>query len=89
MTIRQYPLEWRKGQWKATCDRCGFDYHSPSLRLEWTGLRVCSACFDTRHPQDYLQGKPDLQAPEWVRNPGDPVEPFVNENGTDITADDL
>ena len=89
MTIRQYPLEWRKGQWKATCDRCGFDYHSPSLRLEWTGLRVCSACFDTRHPQDYLQGKPDRQAPEWVRNPGDPVEPFVNEGGTDITADDL
>tara|TARA_R110000803_G_scaffold177722_1_gene240073 strand:+ start:285 stop:626 length:342 start_codon:yes stop_codon:yes gene_type:complete len=35
----------------AICDRCGFQYKYTSLKKEWTGFRVCSECFEVKHPQ--------------------------------------
>jgi len=35
----------------AICDRCGFKYRRSELRKEWTGLLVCKADFDPKHPQ--------------------------------------
>ena len=29
----------------AICDRCGFKKKLHDLRKEWTGLKVCDACF--------------------------------------------
>lgn len=55
------------GQWNAICDRCGFKFKSSQLRKEWTGYRVCSGCFEPRHPQDYLKGRKDKQSPPWTR----------------------
>lgn len=81
------------GQWKADCDRCGFTYKSRQLRLEWTGLRVCSGpgtndCWEPRHPQDFLRGKKDRQAPPWVRpeQEGTDVSPG---SGNEVTGDNL
>lgn len=62
-------------RWKAICDRCGFEYWSDELRKEWTGLMVCRADWEPRHPQDTIRAKPDRQAPPWVRP--DPEESFV------------
>lgn len=62
------------GTWKACCDRCGFNFRNTQLRLEWTGLRVCAECFEERHPQDFVQGVPDRQAPPWVRPEPEPVD---------------
>jgi len=62
------------GTWKACCDRCGFNFRNTQLRLEWTGLRVCGECFEQRHPQDFVQGVADRQAPPWVRPEPDPVD---------------
>lgn len=36
---------------RAICDRCGFEYPYLELRPEWTGHRVCSACWESKHPQ--------------------------------------
>jgi hypothetical protein len=36
---------------RAYCDRCGFDYPLLSLKKEWNNLRVCSECFEPKHPQ--------------------------------------
>jgi hypothetical protein len=33
------------------CDRCGFRYKYLELRMEWTGFKVCSECFEPKHPQ--------------------------------------
>jgi len=60
------------GQHNVICDRCGCKYKSGQLRLEWTGLRVCSgagtnACWEPRHPQDHVRGRKDKQAPDWAR----------------------
>lgn len=76
------------GQHNAICDRCGFKYKSGQLRLEWTGLRVCDGvgtnrCYEPRHSQDGVRGKPDRQAPAWVRPEGPDTFPDPPE------ADDL
>lgn len=67
-----------KGQWNAVCDRCGYEYKSGKLRKEWNGLRTCSGpgtnnCWEPRHPQETIKGKPDRQNPPWTRPEGDDV----------------
>jgi hypothetical protein len=75
------------GLWKAQCDRCGFWLKSDKLRLEWTGLRVCSACLDHRHPQEFVRGKADKQVTAWSRPATEGTD--VSSDGTMITPDDL
>lgn len=71
--MRTEPTGYVAGAWKACCDRCGFNFRNTDLKLEWTGLRVCGECFEVRHPQDFVQGVADRQAPAWVRPEPDPV----------------
>ncbi len=80
--------EFTAGQWKVQCDRCGFWMKSGALRLEWTGLRVCDKCLDYRHPQEFMQGKADRQAPPWAR-PATEGPDITPETGTPVTEDDL
>lgn len=76
---------YKHGQWNAICQRCGFKHKSSEIRLEWTGLRVCGKCHETRHPQDMLEAKEDRQAPPWVSP--EATDNFVATN--EITRDDL
>ncbi len=82
---------YKHGQWLALCDRCGFKYHSGQLRKEWTGLMVCCGggtnnCWEVRHPQEFVRGKKDRQAPPWVRP--EPADTFIDPN-TPTSWDDL
>lgn len=86
-------MTYEAGQWKAVCDRCGHDYKARQLRLEWTGLRVChgadtNGCWEPRHPQDYLRGKADRQAPPWTRPEQAEIDVSVG-SGNEVSADDL
>jgi len=68
------------------CMRCGFRCKGSELRKEWTGARVCNACWDPK-PEDL---KPPRIKPEGVpkRNSSPEPEPrFVAIN--EITRDDL
>lgn len=81
------------GQWKAQCDRCGFDYKSRHLKLEWTGLRVCSGpgtndCWEPRHPLDRLRGKHDRQMPPWTRPEQDGIDVSPG-SGNEVSPEDL
>ena len=84
---------YRMGEWKAVCDRCGTTYYSSQLRLEWTGLRVCDGggtnkCWEPRHPQEFVRGKADRQAPPWTRP--EPAEIDVSiGSGNEVSPDDL
>lgn len=80
--------DFRPGLWKVQCDRCGLWMKSDALRLEWTGLRVCKPCLDHRHPQEFLRGKADRQAPPWSRPQTEGADVTV-ETGTPVTPDDL
>lgn len=62
---------YEHGQWNALCQRCGFKYKARQIKLEWTGLRVCcgpdtNGCWEERHPQDFVRGQKDRQAPPWA-----------------------
>ena len=83
--MRQGRDDYRHGDWNATCDRCGGEFKASELRLEWTGLRVCRADWDPKHPQLSVRGKRDKQAPPWTRP--EPDEVFISGNGP--SQDDL
>lgn len=55
------------GQWNAICDRCGFKFKASMLQDEWTGLKVCSDCWETRHPQTLLKVPKEEISPPWTR----------------------
>lgn len=62
-----YKPGWRPGRWSAICDRCGFRFHSDRIKTEWTGLKVCGSCWETRNPQDFLRLHPEKIVPNWTR----------------------
>lgn len=70
---------------KGICDRCGFEYPLSQLRKEWTGLKVCRADYDRRHPQEFVRGVADKQS---VPDPRPEPAPVFVAPG-DITAEDL
>ena len=44
------------------CDQCGFKKRKSKTRKMWNGLIVCAdTCYETRHPQDFLKSKQDVQ----------------------------
>jgi hypothetical protein len=65
--------------------RCGFERPRNALRKEWTGLLVCSECFDRRNVQEFVRGVPDMQA---IKDPApEPADYFLSTN--EVTADSL
>ena len=81
-------MSFELGTYKAQCDRCGFEFKARQLRKEWNGLRVCGDCFEHRHPQDFVRGKPDRQAPPWVRPDVDGPDVSVG-SGNEVEPGDL
>ncbi len=86
-------MAYVKGQWNVICDRCGYKFKSGQIRKEWNGLRVCKGpstnnCWEPRHPQDFVKGKADRQAPPWARPEPPDVDVSVG-SGNEISRDDL
>lgn len=72
--------QYASGRWSyAMCDRCGRKYPYKSLRLEWTGLRVCSPCWDWRHEQ--LDPPRHVYDPQAIEDP----RPDNDEDGSVAT----
>lgn len=55
------------GSWHAVCDRCGFTFYNTQLKDEWTGLKVCESCWESRHPQDFARIPRTEQPLPWTR----------------------
>ena len=49
------------GDYWLVCERCGFDYRFSQMKKEWTGVWVCSKCWEPRHPQDFVRAVRDEQ----------------------------
>lgn len=73
---------WRPGVWSAICDRCGFEYNSDQIQTEWTGLKVCSKCWESRHPQDLIRVQPEKIVPPWTRPEQEDVFTYVCDQCT-------
>jgi len=52
---------------KAICDRCGDKIMYTKLRTEWTGLKVCSTCWDPKTALEFPTNFPT--DPESLRDP--------------------
>jgi hypothetical protein len=75
--------QYISGDWNAICDRCGFKFKASELKEEWTGFRVCSSCFEMRHPQTLLKVPEDDPSVPWARpEPTDTfiTVPYINPN---------
>ena len=59
------------------CARCGFKCKARDFMKEWTGLYVCSECFETRHPQDFVRPRPERPA-AWSQPEPDDIELSVS-----------
>lgn len=64
---------YKPGSWNWICDRCGFRYKAEEAIKEWTGLMVCRACHEPRHPQTYLKVPPEKISVPWARPEGEDV----------------
>ncbi len=49
------------------CDRCGQSFLLNTLRKEWTGFKVCSQCYEPKHPQ--LEPKRTINEPIALMQP--------------------
>lgn len=58
---------YKKGDYNAICDSCGFEFKASELQKRWDGFYVCKDDMETRHPQDLIRGKKERPAPKWTR----------------------
>lgn len=73
------------GDFWRICDRCGFKTRASQTFRTWDGLYVCAEDFETRHPQDFVRGRKDVQnvpdpRPESVDVFISPLDPIQCEN---------
>jgi hypothetical protein len=47
------------GDWNGQCDECGRSFKFSQLRKRWDGAYVDSACYEPRHPQDFVRAVRD------------------------------
>ena len=47
------------GSYNMACDECGRTFKSSSMRKRWDGAWVDSACYEPRHPQDFIRAVKD------------------------------
>jgi len=60
--------------------------HASKLRAEWTGVMVCSECWEPRHPQDMIGYSRQEQAPPWTRPERAEVEIMTDWQETDLVC---
>lgn len=63
------------GDWKYDCQRCGFTFPSSKIKKEWTGLHVCSSCWEPKHPQLMIKVREETARPSYVNK--DPITDYV------------
>lgn len=69
-----YVPTYKKSDWKAICDRCGFLFKASQLKETWDGLYVDQACWEPRHPMDFQKGIKDDPSVPWTRPEGADTE---------------
>ncbi len=77
------------GKWNIICQRCGVKYKNDEVEKEWTGLLVCKKkCLETRHPQDFVRGRPDNMSVPYSNSP--PTDVFTTVTyDTTLTEDTI
>jgi len=68
----------REGDWNSMCWSCGRKRKAGDLMKYWQGFWICPEHWETRQPQDFARGVPDVQTPPWV-------QPMLDATFTGVT----
>lgn len=71
---------WQNGQHWVVCDRCEDVVRKRDVQKEWTGLVVCKECFEQKHEQEYVRGRPEKIAAD------QPLRPEPEDNYIEVTG---
>lgn len=55
------------GDYNAVCYECGRKRKASQLKVHWQGYKVCAEHWESRQPQDFVRGVPDVQQPAWTQ----------------------
>lgn len=58
---------YKKGDWNAVCDVCGWKFKASQLMKRWDGAVVCKRDFEHRHPQDLIRVPHEDTSVPWSR----------------------
>jgi hypothetical protein len=56
------------GDWNIICDVCSVKTKASKTRKRWDGFQVCSECYETRHPQDFIRARNDKISVPFTRS---------------------
>ena len=59
------------GSYSAICDECGFKFKASELMRRWDGAMVDAACFEPRHPQEFIRATNDTTKLPFIRPDND------------------
>ena len=63
------------GDWNLLCDVCAKKIKASKSKERWDGFRVCHACFEPRHPMDFIRARTDKITVPFTRP--QPTDTFV------------
>jgi hypothetical protein len=78
-----------KGNYNTICDECGLKFKASALRRRWDGAMVDSACFESRHPQEFIRAKKDSKVLSYIRTDTDGVDVSPVLNCAGLTFQDI
>ena len=68
---------WKKGDYNAICDECGFKFKASELKERYDGMRVCSDDWEPRHPSEKTIPVRGPNKLPWTRP--EATDTFINE----------
>lgn len=77
---------FKKGDWNAICDGCGFEYKASELRKTWDGRRVCKKDWESQHPSEFARAVAEDTSVPWTRQEVLPADQQANTSGIVIPA---
>lgn len=79
--------KWIAGAWWVECPLCGLDVMDDDMMEMWDGRWRCKACWEPRHPQDFVRARADrIAVPGFTNSPS--PDQFVDVEFAADTADD-
>lgn len=63
--------DYKSGDWLVICDSCAKKLKASKTKERWDGFRVCSECWEPRHPVDFIRSRADKISVPFTRPPSD------------------
>lgn len=76
---------YKSGDWLVICDSCSKKIKASKSKERWDGFRVCSECWEPRHPVDFIRSRADKISVPFTRP--QPQDTFINVNYVTLYVD--